>query len=411
MLSRIRRSARATILSVEQGRIALALTYAGDRLLSAALRRQPPPSRREPHHLVLLTNGAGNTGDQAMFEAFLANTTGAVTAIVRQRSDFVVPEDCVDRVRFLEAPRLVSRRGWGRKTEVARFLRAVDGSASFSVVGADIMDGGYSRAEAVKRAQLLRLATSRGVDSRVLGFSWNGRADVAARVALGRASARSKLFARDPISLQRLTKDGITALEAADVVFTTTGAQPPEGAIADWIEASTAPMVSVNVSGLIQRRANLVPEFAALIDSLVQQGYRVVLIPHVIRPGDDDLAACRAAHDRVIEKGSVLLVEEALRPAEVAWIASKSKAVLTGRMHLAILALNQGVVPVVLATQGKVEGLLHLFGLDDFALTPDPGVGVRALERLRMVIDSPDFSARVSERLPSVRELAFRSFN
>ena len=35
---------------------------------------------------------------------------------------------------------------------------------------------------------------------------------------------------------------------------------------------------------------------------------------------------------------------------------------MTGRMHLAVMALLAGTPPITVATQGKVEGLMRLFG-------------------------------------------------
>lgn len=408
MLGNLRRIARKVLTILDRNRQYLALTYASDRLVGLAVPRRSQPEQRD-QQLVLLTNGAGNIGDQAMFEAFLANTAGSVAAIVRSTTDFTVPHADAGRVRLVVSPKLVSRPGLRRKREVVGFLRELDRSVRFSIVGADIMDGGYSRAEAVKRAQLLRLASSRGVSSRLLGFSWNGRADVAARAALRRASKKSELFARDPLSLSRLCADGITALEAADVVFTTTGTSAPVD-LSGWVAASSQPLVVVNVSGLIQRNVDIVTEFAALADGLVARGLRVVLLPHVVRPGDDDLAACRRTLALVQRKEAVHLVERVLRPAEVAWLAKASAGVITGRMHLAILALNQGVAPIVLATQGKVEGLLRLFGLEQLALVPQPGVGTAAAAALSSVLSSSDFAEQIHERLPAIRALASRSF-
>jgi len=52
-------------------------------------------------------------------------------------------------------------------------VRLLDRASSLSVVGADLMDGGYGYLGASTLARTAELASRRGVPSRVLGFSWN----------------------------------------------------------------------------------------------------------------------------------------------------------------------------------------------------------------------------------------------
>ena len=42
-------------------------------------------------HVVLVAPGAGNVGDQALFEAFLEGAAGRVTVVTRRPADVVVP--------------------------------------------------------------------------------------------------------------------------------------------------------------------------------------------------------------------------------------------------------------------------------------------------------------------------------
>jgi polysaccharide pyruvyl transferase WcaK-like protein len=106
----------------------------------------------------------------------------------------------------------------------------------------------------------------------------------------------------------------------------------------------------------------------------------------------------------------VVLVTRVLEPAEVRGLAAGAALVLTGRMHLAILALTQGTPVVVLRTRGKVEGLARMFGLEPYTLDPVPGVGGEVGGALAALLVDTTLRARIGERLPSVRALAQRPF-
>lgn len=402
--------ARRALLSDTGMRLAHAVerTRVLVHLRRSASRFGPSPAPRELD-AVMLPAGGGNIGDQAMFEAYLANTPGEVLAVMRDAGAYIVPDEDQARVRVLSAPLLSGgtlRGRWGEVRALADELRA---ARSFAVIGADIMDGGYNRAEAVTRAEMLRLARRLGAGARVLGFSWGERVDDAASRALARAALKARLFVRDPISAERLDRAGIPAIESADLVFTADGEREPAD-LSAWVTRLPDPVVIVNLSGLIERRTDLVPEFVALIDRLTADGMRVVLLPHCLRDGDDDLAVCRRAGETVAQADRVLLVDRALRPAEVRWLTARASAVVTGRMHLSILALTQGTPVVVLRTRGKVDGLARMFDLERYALDPVPGIGGEAGSALADLFADTTLRTRIEERLPHVRALAQQQF-
>ncbi|MCE4027300.1 polysaccharide pyruvyl transferase family protein [Microbacterium sp. Au-Mic1] len=414
--SRLRRGLYARARQALLSDAGLRLVHAVERMRVLAHPRRLPLRRgsdqREQDRdrdAVMLPAGGGNIGDQAMFEAYLANTPGDVVAVMRDADAYVIPEEDRARVRVLHAPLLSGgtlRGRWGEVCALADQLRA---ARSFAVIGADIMDGGYNRAEAVTRAEMLRLARRLGADARLLGFSWGQKVDSAASAALARAAREARLFVRDPISAERLDRAGIAAVEAADLVFAADGEREPAD-VSAWLAQLPDPVVIVNLSGLIERRTDLVPEFVALIDRLTAEGMRVVLLPHCLRDADDDLAVCRRAGEAAARADRVLLVERALRPAEVRWLTARADAVVTGRMHLSILALGQGTPVVVLRTRGKVEGLARMFGLEEYTLDPAPGIGDEAGTALADLFADTTLRERIGARLPHVRALAQRQF-
>lgn len=368
-----------------------------------------PPEVVRDGAVILLSAGGGNIGDQAMFEACLAHTPGPVVAVMRSAADFVVPPADRSRVRVLPAPLLSGGTLRGRRGEVRALAEALRRASSFAVIGADVMDGGYDRAESVTRAEVLRLSHRLGTPARVLGFSWGPGVDPVVAGALRRAARTAALFARDPVSAERLADAGIPAIASADLAFTVDDVREPADVAAGWGSLAD-PLVLINLSGLVERTVDLAGEFAELVDRLTEDGARVVLLPHCIRAGDDDLAVCRRVAAAVRHPERVHLVERILLPAEVRWLAARAEAVVTGRMHLSILALTQGTPIVVLRTRGKVEGLARLFALDEFVFDPAPGVGARIERMLSTARADALLRARIRERLPGVRALALGPF-
>lgn len=77
------------------------------------------------------------------------------------------------------------------------------------------------------------------------------------------------------------------------------------------------------------------------------------------------------------------VVSELLRPLQVRKLAREAEAVVTGRMHLSILALSVGTPAIVLSTQGKVSGLMTRVGHPEWCVEPVPGMSKDAIAALR----------------------------
>ncbi|WP_193340570.1 polysaccharide pyruvyl transferase family protein [Pseudarthrobacter sp. AB1] len=342
-------------------------------------------ARSKEFSIVVPTIGNGNLGDQAMFDSFLTNVTGNIVAVVNSDSDLKISDLFKSRVSMVPLRGLLS--GWplGRIRARMRFLELLQNASSLSVVGADIMDGGYSRRDSVLRSQLLMMAGSLDVPSQILGFSWNGRANSIAQRALERVSKRTILNLRDPISFERIQS---TACEntvlSADTVFALQD-RLPAGEAKDWVDSQERcgrRIAVINTSGLLARRFDLDSEYRYITKALLGDGYSVVILPHVIRKGDDDLAAAVRLKEAYPGE-DVFLVDRLWSPENVAWLASKASVVVTGRMHLAILSLGQGTPAITLASQGKVEGMLRFFELEKYAVEPRVGMAddiVRLIE-------------------------------
>lgn len=362
------------------------------------------------HHVLVSPPGGGNIGDQAMVESFLENTDGRVLVLEHAPGAVQVPPVHAERTRVRTLPALVYGGGLPHLRDVLELRGLLRRARSLSVVGADLMDGGYGDRGARTLARTAELATRAGVPARVLGFSWSPHPHPRARRAVRRASrAGVRLMVREPRSAERAEADGLAhVVRVADTVFSATPVDPSQS---DRTTPGLGRYVVVNVSGLIHARRDLVEPFTALVRRLRAQGLGVVLLPHVRRPGGDDVAACALVAEQFADDPDVRLVDRICTPAQVRSLVTGAHLVVTGRMHLAVLALSRRVPAVCLASQGKVEGLMELVGTPQLAVQPD-----EHLDRTLLEVTDAALARRatladtVGARTDRLRRLSRRNF-
>lgn len=379
------------------------LLAAVDRLLLSG--RSVAGPRDAPHHVLLAPAGGGNIGDQALVEAFIENVDGRVSVVCRRPADYSIDDE---RVRVVPLLSLVYGDLVGHVRDVRAFRALLRTATSFSVVGADVMDGGYGYRASANRANLARRVAEIGIDARILGFSWNGSPHPVALRAV-RAAARRGVdtIVRDPRSAARARADGIEpVVDGADIVFLARRTDPETAAA--WADRVTGPLALVNFSGLVPSDGGLEP-YVDVVRTLRERGHGVLLVPHVSRPGADDLPICAAVADLFADDPDVVLVDRLLSPAAIRGLTSRARLTVTGRMHLAVMSLMHGVPAVTVATQGKVEGLMDLVGSPGLCV-PSDRIGA---DLARITADSADaaedLSHAITAHLDEVRALAGRN--
>lgn len=379
------------------------LIRAVDRL---RLRARPGTS---PDGTVVLVAppGRGNIGDQALVEAFVESVGVPVIVVVRSVSDIDVPDHLADRMTLFPLPALIYGTAVGRARDVAKLSQALAGAASVAIIGADVMDGAYVLRASVNRAALAERLAKRGWPVRVIGFSWNAAPHPAARAAVARAQrAGVTLLIRDPLSAERARRDGLVVRETADVVFLASSRD--DAAVAEFTHGE--PYALINASGLVGAGDGVLREYDRIVTRLRDRGLHVIVLPHVSRPGADDLPLCTAIAERAAQRAGaapVTLVPRLLTPSQIRRLAADATVVVTGRMHLAVMSLMSGTPAITLATQGKVEGLMRLFDAPDLCVEPGTGLDTRVIERLDAVLADPRAKrAALLERLPAVTALA-----
>lgn len=298
----------------------------------------------------------------------------------------------------------------------------------FYYLAADMLDGGYSVNHVRGVLHLATIASVMGLRATFCGFSFNRPSHPAVLKYLRRLPPRVRLCCRDPLSHSRVTQLLQRDAElVADIAFNL----PPDDAsplvqqVQQWIDQQRdrgRQIMAVNLHHQLLRPSQQDLSLAQLTEMVAatlcqvaaQREVAFVLIPHVYRGKINDLEMLqqlRASMPSSLEE-QILLPLEQLWAGEVKALCSRMDLVLSGRMHLAIAALGQGVPVLCLTYQGdKFEGLMAHFGLSGNTLAP--GEAADREQFANRVVFHLDQSAalkrKVRDALPRVMALSKRN--
>ncbi len=228
-----------------------------------------------------------------------------------------------------------------------------------------------------------------------------------------------RVCARDPHSQARLATLGITAELVAELAFLLEpDLHQPGGAPARaWLDRQRADgrrVGAVNINHLVAGR---VPGlFDGYVDGLGDAGSAGtswLLIPHDRRGEQGDLMLAERLHRRLDERepGRAHVLHTDAGPAGAKALVGAVDMVLTGRMHLAVAAISQGVPPLAVGYQDKFSGLLESARLPAWCeLEPAQAcAGERLADVLRTVLaQAPALRRNLRAAWPELMALARR---
>ena len=316
----------------------------------------------------------------ATVEAIRRDFSGRI-GIVRYRKDreFPVASDAtVDLSRYFA-------HGGARQDEL-RMLLALLSYRTVALLGADVLDGFYSDDAVRLRLRLVDLAAQAGANTVVLGFSFNATPSSRAVEMLSALPRSVRLLARDGRSHERLSRTtGREVERVADAAFLLCSEPGSARAIelhawAGAVRERGGRVLGVNLSAVAMEAARLSP--AAAIEIAARALQRVVaqrpqtalvLIPHDVRGTDSDVRLLTELFERLepfVGEQDRLLLASPLSARFVKDACACFDLVWTGRMHLAIAALGQGVPTIAHEYQGKFGGLFHDLGLTSMLWPP-----------------------------------------
>ena len=153
-----------------------------------------------------------------------------------------------------------------------------------------------------------------------------------------------------------------------------------------WTESGEAPVAGVNVSGLIYKdpraaaerygfRADYAELVRGLVQALIEDGARVVLVPHVLAPAgvpESDPEACVQVAAEVPSRfrDSVTVLNPPYGAAEVKHCMHSMDWFCGTRMHSTIGALSGSVPTAAIAYSLKFQGVFDGLGLGENVIDP-----------------------------------------
>lgn len=366
-------------------------------------------NKKSSKSLLIPAPDGGNIGDQAMLTAALLGNQ-QITHVVFEK-EINIPKFAAskDSVTAITIPHLVHRFPLFHLKSFYKFAKLTSGFSEICLIGADLMDGKYNYLASLRRLQLLHLANSLGKSNRVYGFSWSETNYNTLVKYLLKNCKGTHLLVRDPVSFDRLAKLGVlNIVQTSDLVFSL----PLESNSSEPKPKNSQEYCIINASGLITVSKEGQEIYIKLIDSILKSGIRIVLLPHVIRESDDDLLVLTELCSRYVGINNISLIETLLNPQEIFQLCLGAKFVVTSRMHLSIISLLAGTPPITFSSNGKVAGLMKMFGIDDLCIAENSNDEVIVQKKLRTVMQNSDFyELSIKQKLPQVVELSRLNFN
>jgi len=202
---------------------------------------------------------------------------------------------------------------------------------------------------------------------------------------------------RESRSVEYLRSLGITrnVVQVFDPAFVLKP-EPYQGPEALFVASGN--VVGLNISALIAQwfpENNLeaiLDEVAAFVDTLIAQGFEVLLVPHVTAKNypieRDDERVLEMLYGR-IDHGheNIALLPGNVPAAQVKWVISRCRFFVGARTHSTIAAFSTGVPTIVIGYSQKARGICRdLFGNEDYCV-PTSKLSTQTLmdvwERLR----------------------------
>ncbi|MCA9444945.1 MAG: polysaccharide pyruvyl transferase family protein [Candidatus Omnitrophica bacterium] len=210
-----------------------------------------------------------------------------------------------------------------------------------------------------------------------------------------------------------------------DVAFLLPTVEPDmEADLRDYLEGSEAPIIGLNVSGLLFNRPEvsreqfgLISDYDATIRHLVERflkktDARILLVPHVVtKPGhfESDLEACLRVRDD-FKKDFPDRIETAPAygdPREVKGLISRVDWFCGTRMHATIAGLSNGIPTAAISYSPKTLGVFETSGMGDHVADPTRFETEGVAEILHRSFSEREQAAIIlRDRMPEVKRQA-----
>lgn len=280
-----------------------------------------------------------------------------------------------------------------------------------TIMGTDVFDGAYSRKDFEFMEKVSRKFVAQGKYAEILGVSIRPEVHPVLKKRAASLAGIARITVRDPTSFARFMefRPLRPPVLVADPAFLLNPAEPPDD-VRSWVENQKSQgrvCIGINLNRHLDGDADhLATGLARTLSELPNAA--VVLIPHDSRPIAGDLEMCGKLRDALLAAGNRNVILLPMLSARlIKGLCAYLDCVVTGRMHLAIASLGQGIPVVGIDYNFKMKGLFGYFGLQDHVIQPEKLP--QALQRL--VVERTEIREKIQSNLIRVRWLSARNFD
>lgn len=296
---------------------------------------------------------------------------------------------------------------------------------SVYLIGADVMDGFYSKLRSLTRLSLLDIASSYTKDVRLLGFSMNANPDLSIIKYMKNIDEKVTFLSRDPVSSSRLTQRSIKNKLVADLAF---GLEPNQNFYLEELTASEWVhkfhtlggyiCINLNAIHLNEYGQNYFESVCECVKkTLALTNKHILFVSHDVRSfaGVTDLSFSKSVAEslNLSSPRDFTIAPETLNAENLKYLASQADFLITGRMHFAIGGLGAGIPSLMFGYQGKQEGLAKHFEAthDELIVNPtlDTATMVNSIENFIMSLDK--LKIKIKNRTDRIKALSLSNFD
>ncbi len=150
------------------------------------------------------------------------------------------------------------------------------------------------------------------------------------------------------------------------------------------------------------------------IDSLMSNGYRVVLLPHSVRLGtekthNNDLPLCREIYKNLNNSKECLFIKDELSSQELRAIIGKCDLFVASRFHAMISSLAMSVPTLVIGWSHKYKEVLEMFNLEEWAFGQDKLSQDYLSQRFKeLEKEQEGVKGKIKKHLPEVKKRSYK---
>jgi polysaccharide pyruvyl transferase WcaK-like protein len=248
----------------------------------------------------------------------------------------------------------------------------------FILVGADALDGAYSKFACKAWLEILSYVAYTGGQARAISFSFSNTPNMGVVQHINNTNDGVVFIARDPLSRARFEQfTNKSCSLAADLAISMKPIFQDKATdtTVSWIakqKSINKVMLGLNINlnylnddvDVQSIMSNFVNSFDDILAS--HPDLCIVMLPHDFR-AVSDWACAKKFIQGLSNKYSdrLIVIPDAIRAWEVKFLVSKLDFVITGRMHVAIAALSSLIPTYCFTYLDKFEGLMQHFNIKD----------------------------------------------